>query len=69
MRAWLPEGARVMLSADRFHPSSDLFGWIDARGWGCRLRGGLLAGTGHGEETATGGLAQGVKKACLRGAS
>lgn len=69
VRAWLPEGARVVLSADRFYPSSDLFDWINAQGWGYRLRlkGNLLADTGHGDETTTGELAQGVKEAYLVG--
>jgi len=34
---WLPEGARVLLAADRFYPSADLFHWLQARQWGYRL--------------------------------
>jgi hypothetical protein len=29
--AWLPEGAKVLLSADRFYPSAGLFAWLG--GW------------------------------------
>jgi hypothetical protein len=56
--AWLPEGAKVLLSADRF-------AWLG--GWGCRLRlkGKLLADPGHGDETTTGELARGVVERCL----
>jgi hypothetical protein len=36
--AWLPEGAGVVLSADRFYTSADLFDWLDVHGWGHRLR-------------------------------
>ena len=67
--AWLPDGACVLLSADRLYPSSDLFAWLDAQGWGYRLRlkGNLLADPGHGDETTTGGLAQGVTERYLPG--
>jgi hypothetical protein len=67
--AWLPEGARVLLSADRFYPSADLFAWLDGHGWGYRLRlkGNLLADPGHGDETTTGELARGVTERYLPG--
>ena len=60
--AWLPAGAEVVLSADRFYPSAELFEWLHAHGWGYRLRlkGNLLADPGYGDETTTGALAQGV---------
>lgn len=60
--AWLPAGARVILSADRFYPSAALFAWLNAHGWGYRLRlkGNLVADPGWGDETTTGELAQGV---------
>jgi hypothetical protein len=66
--AWLPEGAKVLLSADRFYPSADLLAWLGGHGWGYRLRlkGNLLADTGHGDET-TGGLAHGVAERYLAG--
>lgn len=62
VRAWLPSEAKVVLSADRFYPSAALFAWVQACGWGYRLRlkGNVLADTGHGDETTTGALAQGV---------
>lgn len=67
--AWLPEGAKVLLSADRFYPSADLFAWLGGHGWGYRLRlkGNLLADTGHGDETPTGELAHGVAERNLTG--
>ena len=67
--AWLPTGAKVLLSADRFYPSADLFGWLECHGWGYRLRlkGNLLADTGHGDETTTGELARGVAERYLPG--
>ncbi|WP_245537426.1 hypothetical protein [Thiocystis violascens] len=60
--AWLPSGACVLLSADRFSPSMALFGWLQAHGWSDRLRlkGNVLADTGQGDETTTGALAHGV---------
>jgi hypothetical protein len=65
--AWLPAGARVLLSADRFYPSADLFAWLDGHGWSYRLRlkGNLLADAGHGDETTTGELALGVTESYL----
>lgn len=36
--AWLPEGAAVMLLADRFSPSAGLLEWVIAAGWQYRLR-------------------------------
>jgi hypothetical protein len=67
--AWLPQGVGVLLSADRFYPSAGLFAWLNAHGWGYRLRvkGNLLADPGYGEETTTGALAQGVKERDLPG--
>ncbi len=67
--AWLPKEARVLLSADRFYPSEALFAWLDAQGWGYRLRlkGNVLADTGEGDETTTGGLAQGFVERYLAG--
>ena len=67
--AWLPVGAKVLLCADRFYPSADLFAWLGGHGWGYRLRlkGNLLADTGHGDETTTGELARGVTERYLKG--
>ena len=67
--AWLPAGARVLLSADRFYPSGALFEWLQAQGWSYRLRlkGNVLADTGEGEETTTGALARGVSERYVTG--
>lgn len=67
--AWLPPGARVLLSADRFYPSAALFGWLQAQCWGYRLRlkGNVLADTGQGDETTTGALAKDVRERYLTG--
>ena len=67
--AWLPAGARVLLSADRFYPSAALFTWLQAQGWSYRLRlkGNVLADTGAGDETTMGALAPGVLERYLTG--
>ena len=59
---WLPDGAPVMLLADRFYASVGLFDWLTAQGWQYRLRlkGNLLVDPGVGDETTTGELAQNV---------
>lgn len=64
---WLPGGASVMLLADRFYPSAELFAWLHRQGWQYRLRlkGNLLADPGYGEQTTTGALAQGVTERYL----
>lgn len=64
---WLPEGASVMLLADRFYPSVDLFDWLQTQGWHYRLRlkATLLVDTGDTEVTTTGALAQGVRERYL----
>lgn len=35
---WLPDGANVMLAADRFYGTSRLISWCQAAGWGYRIR-------------------------------
>ncbi len=57
----LPQGAKVMLLADRFYPSAGLFQWLQQHQWSYRLRlkGNLTVDTGRGPETTTGQLAQG----------
>ncbi len=64
IREWLPAGAAVVLTADRFYPSAALFGWLHRHQWRYRLRlkGNLLADAGQGEETTTGALAHGVQE-------
>ena len=67
VRSWLPAGAAVMLLADRFYPSAELLTWLQAQGWGYRLRlkGNLLADTGYGGTTTTGELAAGFTERYL----
>ena len=67
VRSWLPAGAKVLLLADRFYPSVELFTWLQARGWGYRLRlkGHLLADIGYGDDTTTGDLAAGFTERYL----
>jgi hypothetical protein len=62
--AWLPAGAEVVLSADRFYPSAELFEWLHAHGWGYRLRlkGNLTVDIGVGGIDTTGDLAAGVRE-------
>lgn len=62
VQEWIPNGAAVMLLADRFYPSVELFQWLKIRNWHYRLRlkGNLLVDTGVGDETTTGQLAQAV---------
>ena len=64
VRAWLPEGAAVMLLADRFYPSAPLFEWLIAAGWQYRLRlkGNLLVDVGCAGVGTTGELAAGVRE-------
>ena len=62
VRAWLPAGAEVLLSADRFYPSVELFTWLHAQpGWHYRLRlkGNLNVDPGFGDLVTTGELAAG----------
>lgn len=66
---WLPAGAKVLLSADRFYPSVELFAWLHAHHghYRLRLKGNLLADPGYGDEVTTGELARGVKERYLPG--
>jgi hypothetical protein len=65
--AWLPDGAKVMLLADRFYPSIGLFEWLKVQAWHYRLRlkGNLPADPGVGDETTTGELARDVTERYL----
>ncbi len=67
--AWLPRGAKVMLSADRFYPSAELFEWLARHDWHYRLRlkSNLLVDPGDGDESTTGELAQAVTERYLPG--
>ena len=58
----LPAEAKVLLLANRFYPSFELFEWLQHHQWSYRLRlkGNLLADPGFGCETTTGKWAQGV---------
>ena len=64
VRSWLPEGAAVMLLADRFYPSAALFEWLIAAGWPYRLRlkGNLLVDVGGAGVVTTGDLATGGRE-------
>lgn len=64
VRAWLPDQAKVMLLADRFYPSADLFVWLAQAGWSWRLRlkGNLTVDVGRAGVTKTGDLAVGVRE-------
>jgi hypothetical protein len=64
VRAWLPEGAAVMLLADRFYPSAALFEWLIAAGWQyrLRLRDNLVVDVGCAGVATTGDLAAGVRE-------
>ena len=64
---WIPDGAKVMLLADRFYPALSPFQWLNAQSWHYRLRlkGNLLADLGVGEETTTGELARDVTERYL----
>ena len=62
VRAWLPAGVEVLLSADRFYPSVELFLWLHAQpGWHDRLRlkGNLNVDPGFGDLVTTGERAAG----------
>jgi hypothetical protein len=65
VRSSLPPEAQVLLLADRFYPSFELFKWLQCHQWSYRLRlkGNILADPGFGCETTTGKLA---KEATLR---
>jgi hypothetical protein len=57
-----PGGTEVLLLADRFYPSVDLFAWLHTQpGWHYRLRlkGNLNVDPGFGDLTTTGALAAG----------
>jgi len=64
VRAWLPEGAAVMLLADRFYPSAALFEWLIAADWQYRLRlkGNLRVDVGGAGVATTGDLAAGARE-------
>jgi hypothetical protein len=67
VQSWLPAGAKVLLSADRFYPSVDLFEWLHSQGWQYRLRlkSTILADPGYGDEAPLGQWAQGVAERYL----
>jgi hypothetical protein len=59
---WLAVSATVLLAADRFYPSAALLTWLQAQGWGYRLRlkGYHVVDVGRGNITYTVDLARGV---------
>ena len=62
VKAWLPAGVAVMLLADRFYPSANLFSWLQGEGWCYRLRlkGNLSVDIGRADIHTTAELAAGV---------
>lgn len=55
VKPWLPEGAPVMLAADRFYGTPSLIAWCQDAGWGDRIRlKGNLTLTHEGGAIATG---------------
>lgn len=67
VRSWLPAGTSVLLLADRFYPSTDLFAWLHHPGWQYRLRlkGNLSVDPGFGDLVTTGELARGFMERYL----
>ena len=67
VRGWLPDGAAVLLLADRFYPSTALFEWLHRQGWQYRLRlkGNLSVDPGFGDIVTTGDLARGFTERYL----
>lgn len=61
---WLPPEVSVMLLADRFYPSVELFQWLQKAGWQYRLRlkGNLKVDVGDSQIKTTGDLAIGVQE-------
>jgi len=66
VRAWLPPGASVMLSADRFYPSEGLLKWLTthARHYRLRLKGNYLTDLGKGDLLTAAALAKGRRERC-----
>lgn len=60
-KGWVPQGAQVMLLADRFYPSEKLFSWLHEAGWSYRLRlkGSLTVDVGERDIQTTSDLAAG----------
>jgi DDE family transposase len=67
VRGWLPDGAAVLLLADRCYPSTALFEWLPRQGWQYRLRlkGNLSVDPGFGDLVTTGDLARGFTERYL----
>lgn len=38
IRSWLPRGAHILMTGDRFYATARLIGWCQEAGWGYRLR-------------------------------
>jgi hypothetical protein len=67
---WLPRQAAVLLAADRFYPSAPLLEWLQARGWGYRLRlkGNHVVDVERPDIACTADLARGVSQRYEAGA-
>lgn len=53
VKAWMPEGASILLAADRFYGTAQLIDWCQKAGWSYRIRmkGNLTLGHEGGELT------------------
>lgn len=60
---WIPKNAKVILMADRFYPSANLFHWLKEHQWSYRLRlkGNHIVDVGRSDIKTTIDLARGVK--------
>ena len=72
MASWFPEGARIMLAADRFYGTASLIEWCQKAGWDYRIRlRNNLTLTHQGGELSTGeillAVPQGIENAELYG--
>jgi hypothetical protein len=64
---WIPAGVPVLLSADRFYPSIDLFEWLRRQNWQYRIRlkSNILADPGYSDEAPLGQWEQDVTERYL----
>lgn len=70
VKGWVPQGAQVMLLADRFYPSEKRLIWLQETGWHYRLRlkGSLTVDVGRPDIQTTGDLAAGTTERYVKDA-
>lgn len=70
VKGWVPQGAQVMLLADRFYPSEKLFTWLHETGWHYRLRlkGSLTVDVERRDIETSGDLAAGATERYVKDA-